>query len=87
MISGGSTHLVRGLPLVEFSTWWEERRGKPHNLLFSLSVSVCLFLEHPTPHRLELNRVALSIYGTRCDRTHFRSARTDIGACPSVCMG
>lgn len=64
------------------------RREESHTTFcFTLSLSLSFFVEHPTSRRLTLNRVALVIYGIRCDRTHFRSARADIGACPSVCMG
>ena len=58
-----------------------------HTTFYFHTPSLSPFVEHPTPRRLELNLVALVIYGIRCDRTHFRSARADIGACPSVCMG
>lgn len=58
-----------------------------HTIFYVHTPSLSLLVKHPTPRRLELNLVALVIYGIRCDRTHFRRARADIGACPSVCMG
>lgn len=58
-----------------------------HTTFYFHTPSLSLFVEHPTTRLLELNLVALVIYGIRRDRIHFRSARADIGACPSVCMG